>query len=194
MRVLITNDDGPPSGTGGHSPFIYPFARALMTHLNWDVRVVVPASQRSWVGKSYLIAEKVTGAYYYPRGEDGTEGERRELPRPIGEGEMEWILLDGTPGEYSVRFGFSESIWKTDSVPPLSLEQQLAPRLRCITCSRQILSTSSSPGELPFKRSTVYSPENSLTSPMSDGIQTQLWPEYLDGFCSILVSFHLPES
>jgi tubulin--tyrosine ligase len=100
MRVLITNDDGPPSGTGGHSPFIYPFARALMTHLNWDVRVVVPASQRSWVGKSYLIAEKVTGAYYYPRGEDGTEGETRELPRPIGEGEMEWVLLDGTPGEY----------------------------------------------------------------------------------------------
>ncbi|GAA5953515.1 hypothetical protein JCM8115_000548 [Rhodotorula mucilaginosa] len=101
MRVLITNDDGPPSGTGGHSPFIYPFARALMTHLNWDVRVVVPASQRSWVGKSYLIAEKVTGAYYYPRGEDGTEGETRELPRPIGEGEMEWVLLDGTPATCS---------------------------------------------------------------------------------------------
>lgn len=145
MRVLITNDDGPPSGTGGHSPFIYPFARALMTHLNWDVRVVVPASQRSWVGKSYLIAEKVTGAYYYPRGEDGTEGERRELPRPIGEGEMEWILLDGTPGESPLSFLSGEIIWKL--IPPLSWEQRLAPRLHCTTCSRQTLSTSSSPGE-----------------------------------------------
>ncbi|GAA5980614.1 hypothetical protein JCM10908_001708 [Rhodotorula pacifica] len=101
LRVLLTNDDGPPSSTRGHSPFIYPFARALITHLNWDVRVVVPASQRSWVGKSYLIAEKVTGAYYYPKGEDGTEGEMRELPRPTEEGEMEWILLEGTPATCS---------------------------------------------------------------------------------------------
>lgn len=101
LRVLVTNDDGPPSGPTGHSPFVYPFARALVTQLGWDVRVVVPASQRSWVGKSYLIAEKVTGAYFYPAGEDGTEGETRDLPRVTKPGEMEWILLDGTPGPSS---------------------------------------------------------------------------------------------
>ncbi|GAA5876338.1 hypothetical protein JCM3774_003727 [Rhodotorula dairenensis] len=101
LRVLVTNDDGPPSGPGGHSPFVYPFARALVTQLGWDVRVVVPASQRSWVGKSYLIAEKVTGAYYYPGGDDGTEGETRELPRKTKDGEMEWVLLDGTPATCS---------------------------------------------------------------------------------------------
>lgn len=52
------------------------------------------------VSKSYLIAQITTGEYYYPRGELGLEGERSELPRPLKDGEdMEWILLNGTPGE-----------------------------------------------------------------------------------------------
>ncbi|BGP21742.1 hypothetical protein JCM10295v2_000617 [Rhodotorula toruloides] len=97
LRVLLTNDDGRPSPKTGHSPFIYPFARGLVEQLGWDVRVVVPDSQKSWVGKSYLIGDKVTGQYYYPAGEDGTEGELRDLPRPTKEGEMEWVLLQGTP-------------------------------------------------------------------------------------------------
>ncbi|BGP67337.1 hypothetical protein NBRC10513v2_000655 [Rhodotorula toruloides] len=97
LRVLLTNDDGRPSPKTGHSPFIYPFARGLVEQLGWDVRVVVPDSQKSWVGKSYLIGDKVTGQYYYPAGEDGTEGELRHLPRPTKEGEMEWVLLQGTP-------------------------------------------------------------------------------------------------
>lgn len=98
----MTNDDGPPSGPDGHSPFVYRFARQLVTQLGADVRVVVPASQRSWVGKSYMIAQKVIGAYYYARGEDGTEGETCELPRKCQGDEMEWILLDGTPGTSSL--------------------------------------------------------------------------------------------
>lgn len=63
LRVLLTNDDGRPSPKTGHSPFIYPFARGLVEQLGWDVRVVVPDSQKSWVGKSYLIGDKVTGQY-----------------------------------------------------------------------------------------------------------------------------------
>ncbi|BGP12731.1 hypothetical protein JCM10213_008869 [Rhodosporidiobolus nylandii] len=100
LRILVTNDDGPPSQSTGNSPFVYPFARGLVEHLNADVRVVVPSSQRSWVGKAYLIAQEVKGTYYYPAGEDGTEGEERELPKKEGErkeGEVEMVLLDGTP-------------------------------------------------------------------------------------------------
>ncbi|GAA6047348.1 hypothetical protein JCM3770_001900 [Rhodotorula araucariae] len=99
LRILLTNDDGPPSGAAGHSPFIWPFARALVDLLGADVRVVVPATQKSWVGKAYHIAEKTTGVYYYPPAgsDDGTGGETRELPRERTEGEMEWILLQGTP-------------------------------------------------------------------------------------------------
>jgi tubulin--tyrosine ligase len=80
-RVLLTNDDGPPSAK--ESPNIYSFARKLESELGWDVKVsspvlpsleplfrsaqgayfspirllqvVVPASQKSWIGKAYQI-------------------------------------------------------------------------------------------------------------------------------------------
>lgn len=78
---------------------MYPFAEEL-ARSGWEVKVVVPSSQRSWVSKSYLIAQETTGTYYYPKGPDGTEGEKTDLPRPLKEGEhVEWILLNGTPGE-----------------------------------------------------------------------------------------------
>ncbi|KIR59468.1 5'/3'-nucleotidase SurE [Cryptococcus bacillisporus CA1873] len=43
--VLLTNDDGPPCDA---SPNIYSFANALERQLGWDVRVVIPDSQKSW--------------------------------------------------------------------------------------------------------------------------------------------------
>lgn len=97
-RVLIVNDDGAPTSASGHSPFVYPFARAVERVLGWEVKVVVPAGQQSWKGKSYAISQEVKGEYFYPSSEDGSEGERRELPRETREGEMEIVLLDGTPG------------------------------------------------------------------------------------------------
>lgn len=48
VRVLLTNDDGPPSDAKGHSPFIYGFARGLVEKLGWEVKIVVPSKQRSW--------------------------------------------------------------------------------------------------------------------------------------------------
>ncbi|SCV68456.1 BQ2448_577 [Microbotryum intermedium] len=121
-RVVITNDDGPPTDMSGHSPFVYPFACALAEQLGWDVKVVVPSIQRSClvpgsnaqlklelsqtppppsglrVGKSYAITQVTTGRYFYPTGPNGTQGEQCELPRPLKEGEKtEWVLLDGTP-------------------------------------------------------------------------------------------------
>ncbi|GAA6001781.1 hypothetical protein JCM10207_002317 [Rhodosporidiobolus poonsookiae] len=101
LRILLTNDDGPPSGTQGHSPFIWPFAKALVDQLNADVRVVVPAVQQSWQGKAYRIGEKVKGCYFYPDPNgDGTTGEQLPLPKRAEErkeGELEFILLQGTP-------------------------------------------------------------------------------------------------
>ncbi|GAA5976820.1 hypothetical protein JCM11641_000880 [Rhodosporidiobolus odoratus] len=100
LRVLITNDDGTPTPETGHSPFVYPFAKGLIDELGAEVRVVVPGSQKSWVGKAYLIGQEVTGQYYYPAGADGTKGETRSLPKTPAErkeGDMEMVLLDGTP-------------------------------------------------------------------------------------------------
>lgn len=95
-RVLITNDDGPPAPNS--SPFIYPFAVALRDQLGWDVKVVIPSTQKSWVSSSYLISQVSTGQYYYPLKPDGMTGEKTDLPRPLKEGEeMEMVLIDGTP-------------------------------------------------------------------------------------------------
>jgi 5'/3'-nucleotidase SurE len=60
------NDDGPPHAAG--SPNIYSFAKTLMDRLGWEVRVVVPDSQKSWVGKAYAIGDVITGKYFYPLG------------------------------------------------------------------------------------------------------------------------------
>ncbi|KAI0651833.1 sure-like protein [Trametes meyenii] len=111
-RVLLTNDDGPP---GHESPYIYGLYRHLTQDLGWDVKVVIPSSQKSWIGKAYHIKDIIAGRYYYPQEpgmlsprctgsypqfaacEDGL-GEVSEESRPLKEGEVaEWILLDGTP-------------------------------------------------------------------------------------------------
>ncbi|GAA6061696.1 hypothetical protein JCM10212_005988 [Sporobolomyces blumeae] len=102
LRILLTNDDGPPSVKSGHSPFIYPFAKGLLKELDCEVKIVVPSRQRSWAGKSYVIVDETTGKYFYPNptSEDGTDGDLRDLPRKPHEldaDSLEMILLDGTP-------------------------------------------------------------------------------------------------
>lgn len=93
-RVLLTNDDGPP---GPESPYIYGLWKHLSHDLGWDVKVVVPSSQKSWIGKAYQIKDVVRGKYYYPTEPNGN-GEVCETSRPLREGEVsEWVLLDGTP-------------------------------------------------------------------------------------------------
>ncbi|KIJ68427.1 hypothetical protein HYDPIDRAFT_173154 [Hydnomerulius pinastri MD-312] len=96
-RVLLVNDDGPPSP---ESPYIFGLYNHL-TKLDWDVKVVVPSSQKSWIGKAYHITEITRGRYFYPRGpgeEDGVQGETSDVPRGTKDNEVaEWILLDGTP-------------------------------------------------------------------------------------------------
>ncbi|CAE7125769.1 unnamed protein product [Rhizoctonia solani] len=92
IRVLITNDDGPPAKD---SPYVLGLYLELKK-LGWDVRVVLPASQKSWIGKAYVIRDVIHGQYFYPK-EDGT-GEKCDVPRPLEPGEVgEWILLEGTP-------------------------------------------------------------------------------------------------
>ncbi|CAE6432462.1 unnamed protein product [Rhizoctonia solani] len=48
VRVLITNDDGPPAKD---SPYVLGLYLELKK-LGWNVRVVLPASQKSWIGKA----------------------------------------------------------------------------------------------------------------------------------------------
>ncbi|KAJ7293600.1 sure-like protein [Mycena rebaudengoi] len=110
MKVLLTNDDGPPSPA---SPYIFRFY-ALLSSLGWDVKVIIPSTQKSWIGllAFWLVSEilltavdlrEITkGRYFYPAGPDGLTGETSEISRPLKAGEVaEWILLDGTPATCS---------------------------------------------------------------------------------------------
>ncbi|KAJ6604674.1 survival protein sure-like phosphatase/nucleotidase [Mycena vulgaris] len=95
MRVLLTNDDGPPNNAA--SPYVFGLYNHL-TALGWDVKVVLPSSQKSWIGKAFHITEITTGRYFYPTGPHGLTGETSPTSRPLKDGEVaEWILLDGTP-------------------------------------------------------------------------------------------------
>ncbi|KAF8761881.1 Sure-like protein [Rhizoctonia solani] len=96
IRVLITNDDGPPAKD---SPYVLGLYLELKK-LGWDVRVVLPASQKSWIGKAYVIRDVIHGQYFYPKEGEFTygTGEKCEVSRPLKAGEVgEWILLEGTP-------------------------------------------------------------------------------------------------
>lgn len=93
-RVLLTNDDGPPDFK--ESPYVLGLYRHLTEELGWDVTVVLPSSQKSWIGKAYHIKDITKGSYFYPR-YDG-KGETSVTPRPLKPGELaQWILFDGTP-------------------------------------------------------------------------------------------------
>ncbi|KAF9270241.1 sure-like protein [Marasmius fiardii PR-910] len=93
--VLLTNDDGPPDPS--ESPYVFGLYRYLSRNLGWNVKVVLPSSQKSWIGKAYHIKEIARGNYFYPREPDG-QGEISPVSRPLKDNEVaEWILLDGTP-------------------------------------------------------------------------------------------------
>ncbi|KAI0001999.1 sure-like protein [Russula vinacea] len=93
----LPNDDGPPSAA---SPYIFGLYKHFVT-LGWDVRVVIPSSQKSWIGKAYHLNEIIHGRFYYPRDPDGL-GETSDAPRALKDGEIgEWTLLDGTPASCS---------------------------------------------------------------------------------------------
>lgn len=79
MRVLITNDDGPPQPTS--SPYIANFVRTLQQNTDWEIVVAIPKQQRSWIGKAHIIGENVSS-------------EVRKYPET---GDLEWVLLNGTP-------------------------------------------------------------------------------------------------
>jgi 5'/3'-nucleotidase SurE len=80
MKILITNDDGPSST---HSPFIEPFVKKLQeTH---DCIIVIPDSQKSWIGKGFEISKEINVKYLDIETKNQVEQETN------------WILMDATP-------------------------------------------------------------------------------------------------
>ncbi|KAK7188083.1 sure-like protein [Paraphaeosphaeria sporulosa] len=100
MHILITNDDGPPSDQS--SPYVHSLVSTLQSH-GHTVSVVLPHTQRSWIGKAHLVGHSIKPTYFRPlplRSENGrllNDGTTHTRPLPDASTEEEWILVDSTP-------------------------------------------------------------------------------------------------
>ncbi|KAG9230480.1 survival protein sure-like phosphatase/nucleotidase [Amylocarpus encephaloides] len=96
MKLLVTNDDGPPHAIA--SPFILSFVQALQEYTEHEVSVILPHIQRSWIGKAHLPGEWITTTQYVPENEAKA-----------------WTLADGTPA-CCVQLGLSHLFPTSDVV------------------------------------------------------------------------------
>ncbi|KAF2796022.1 sure-like protein [Melanomma pulvis-pyrius CBS 109.77] len=100
MHILITNDDGPPSDQS--SPYVHSLVSALQT-FGHTVSVVLPHTQRSWIGKAHLVGHSIKPTYYRPSPLTTTNnrlsnhGTTSPVPLPATSSDEEWILVDSTP-------------------------------------------------------------------------------------------------
>jgi len=92
MHILVVNDDGPPSNQS--SPYVHSLVSTLKDHGHL-VSVVLPHTQRSWIGKAHIVGQTLTPTYFRP----GTilEDNGNTSNRPFNDGKEEWVLIDGTP-------------------------------------------------------------------------------------------------
>lgn len=61
------------------------------------VSVVLPHEQRSWIGKAHFVGQITKPTYFRPGTLHQDDGTTHPLPSPGGEGQEEWVLVDGTP-------------------------------------------------------------------------------------------------
>lgn len=59
------------------------------------VSVVLPNTQRSWIGKAHIVGQTLTPTYFRPGTLHKDDGITQD--QPFNDGKEEWVLLDGTP-------------------------------------------------------------------------------------------------
>lgn len=92
MHVLVSNDDGPPSNTS--SPYVHSLVSTLQ-EAGHTVSVVLPHTQRSWIGKAHMVGQMLTTTYFRPGNILTDDGITQD--HPFDDGKEEWVLVDGTP-------------------------------------------------------------------------------------------------
>lgn len=62
------------------------------------VSVILPHTQRSWIGKAHIIGQTVKPTYFRPGTLHNDDGTTHSRPLPAGSKDQEeWVLVDGTP-------------------------------------------------------------------------------------------------
>ncbi len=98
MHVLLTNDDGPPNDIA--SGYVRYLVDAIAANTDWDLSIVVPDVQRSWIGKAHFAGKPLTASFIYPNKDSNSYHGPFPLPNQqkyLDLGLKEWALLDGTP-------------------------------------------------------------------------------------------------
>ena len=88
----MTNDDGPPSAES--SPYVLPFVRAL-EEAGHTVSVILPDTQRSWIGKAHIVGQDVQATHYWPPKE--APEVHSATTSSDDDGTHPWILVNSTP-------------------------------------------------------------------------------------------------
>jgi tubulin---tyrosine ligase len=88
------NDDGPPSQSS--SPYVHSLVAELQK-AGHTVSVVLPHTQRSWIGKAHIVGATIHPSYFRPGTLHVDDGTTHSRPLPSLDGKDEWILVDGTP-------------------------------------------------------------------------------------------------
>jgi tubulin--tyrosine ligase len=92
-RAQVVNDDGPPSNQS--SPYVHSLVQNLQA-AGHTVSVVLPHTQRSWIGKAHMIGQTVKPTYFRPGTLHKDDGTTHSRPSTSPD-QAEWILVDGTP-------------------------------------------------------------------------------------------------
>ncbi|KAK3703426.1 hypothetical protein LTR37_014416 [Vermiconidia calcicola] len=92
MHILVTNDDGPPSAQS--SPYILSFVKTLES-AGHTVSVIVPDSQRSWIGKAHIVGQDVQASSYWPP--ESTPEVHSDTVSARNDAKQPWILVNSTP-------------------------------------------------------------------------------------------------
>ena len=65
MHVVLTNDDGPLNDK--LCPYFKYLVDEIITTTDWDLSIVVPDQQRSWIGKAHFAGKTLSASYIYTK-------------------------------------------------------------------------------------------------------------------------------
>ncbi|KAI5970076.1 PBY1 [Candida margitis] len=105
MHVLLTNDDGPISDRS--CPYMKYLVDEIKKNTDWDLSIVIPDQQRSWIGKAHFAGKPLVSSYIYTKystAEANPDINKYEGPfdHPIAKYSQdkeyqEWCLVNSTP-------------------------------------------------------------------------------------------------
>ena len=105
MHVLLTNDDGPIND--GSCPYMKYLVDEIKQNTDWDLSIVIPDQQRSWIGKAHFAGKPLVSTYIYIKystDEPNPDINKYDGPfdHPVSKYTnskeyQEWCLINSTP-------------------------------------------------------------------------------------------------